>query len=389
MVVIGLGAAGSATLYQAAKLGARVIGIDRFNPPHDRGSSHGETRITRQAIGEGREFVPLVLRSHEIWEELEATTGRDLLTRNGGLILAIAGLAGSHHGRASFLQDTIDAAVEFKIPHQLLGSEEIRHRFPQFKLRGDESAYFEPGAGFVRPEACIEAQLSQAKRLGAKICTSEAVLKISVQAAGSIEVTTNRATYSTAHVVVTAGPWTQTFFKEDVDLFRIYRQVLNWFSIATNPERYSPDRCPVFIWLTGTESRDMLYGFPAVNGPGGGVKISTEQYDNTVDPDTVSRAVSSAEVTAMYVKYIELRLPDISGKCLRSETCLYTVTPDAKFVVDRLGDHEHVVVASACSGHGFKHSAALGEALARDACGLPSSIDLSAFRLRRFNDATR
>src|SRR5271166_3214578 len=113
IVVVGLGAVGSAALYQSAKLGAKVVGIDRFSPPHDQGSSHGETRITRQAIGEGREFVPLVLRSNEIWEELEAATGRNLMTRNGGLILASDGITGNHHGSSSFLQDTIDAANEF------------------------------------------------------------------------------------------------------------------------------------------------------------------------------------------------------------------------------------------------------------------------------------
>src|ERR1035441_6560974 len=128
IVVFGLGAVGSATLYQAAKLGAEVIGIDRLEPPHGQGSSHGETRITRQAIGEGREFVPLVLRSNEIWEELEAATGRSLMTRCGGLVLAASEVGGSHHGSSSFLPDTVKAAKEFGIPHQLLAHGDIRHR---------------------------------------------------------------------------------------------------------------------------------------------------------------------------------------------------------------------------------------------------------------------
>src|SRR5664279_6287621 len=160
IAVIGLGAVGSATLYQAAKLGARVIGIDRFVPPHDQGSSHGETRITRQAIGEGREFGPLVLRSNEIWEELEAATGASLMTRNGGLVLASHDVGGNHHGSRSFLQDTIDAAVEFGIPHETLRADEIRRRFPQFRLTADEEGYFEPGAGFLRPEACVKTPVS-------------------------------------------------------------------------------------------------------------------------------------------------------------------------------------------------------------------------------------
>src|SRR5208282_719857 len=133
ILVIGLGAVGSAALYQATRLKARVIGIDRFAPPHDQGSSHGNTRITREAIGEGREFVPLVLRSNQIWEELEAASGRSLLTRSGGLVLATLG-GGSHHGSRSFLQDTIDAAKTFGIPHQQFSTDEIRRRYPQFRL---------------------------------------------------------------------------------------------------------------------------------------------------------------------------------------------------------------------------------------------------------------
>src|SRR5579863_5498125 len=144
ILVVGLGAVGSATLYQAAKRGACVLGIDRFVPPHDQGSSHGDTRITRQAIGEGREFVPLVLRSHQIWREIEVATGRDLLTCNGGLVLASPNIPGNHHGSRSFLQDTIDTATEFGIPHEVLPTDEIHRRYPQFALRGDELGYFEP-----------------------------------------------------------------------------------------------------------------------------------------------------------------------------------------------------------------------------------------------------
>src|SRR5271165_2801131 len=168
IAVIGLGAVGSAAIYQAAKLGARVVGMDRFEPPHDQGSSHGETRITRQAIGEGREFVPLVLRSNQIWEELEAATGRNLMTRNGGLVLASPGVEGNHHGSSSFLLDTINAANNFGIPHQQLSTDDIHRIYPQFRLTAGEVGYFEPGAGFLRPEACVETQIAQAKKLGAK-----------------------------------------------------------------------------------------------------------------------------------------------------------------------------------------------------------------------------
>src|SRR5215469_3389059 len=304
VVVVGVGAVGSAALYQTAKLGAKVIGIDRFVPPHDRGSSHGETRITRQAIGEGREFVPLVVRSNEIWEELEAATGRRLLTLNGGLVLASAGIHGSHHGSNAFLAETIDAAKSFSIPHEVLSTDEIRHRFPQFQLTADEQGYFEPRAGFLRPEACLKTQIAQAQLLGARVFTSETVLAMS-QETGTVEVTTNKATYSTAKVILTAGPWISSFLPpEYASNFLVYRQTLCWFALKQNGHRYAPECFPIFIWITGNELEDMLYGFPAVDGPDGGIKAATECYDRTVDPDAVAGEVGDESVTRMYSQYI-------------------------------------------------------------------------------------
>jgi sarcosine oxidase len=387
VLVVGLGAVGSAVLYQSARLGARVIGIDRFVPPHDQGSSHGDTRITRQAIGEGRDFVPLVLRSNHIWEELEAATGRSLMVRNGGLVLASPNLPGDHHGSTSFVQDTINAAMEFGIPHEVLSAEEIQHRYPQFYLRGDEVGYFESGAGFLRPEACIETQLDLAKQLGAQVFTSEVVLDFKPLDDGSVQVRTSANNYCVGHVIVTAGPWIAKLLGEDLaGLFRVYRQILCWFALAQNAERYTPERFPIFIWITGNRPCDMMYGFPAVDGPLGGIKIGTEQYEATVDPDAVERTISPSVINALYADYIAPRFPDVSSECLRTTTCLYTVTPDAKFIVDRFGGRKNIAFASACSGHGFKHSAALGEALALQALGKPATVDLSAFRLRRFTN---
>ena len=390
ILVVGLGAVGSATLYQAARLGARVIGIDRFVPPHDQGSSHGDTRITRQAIGEGREFVPLVLRSNQIWEELEAATGRSLLTRNGGLVLASPSMPGNHHGSTSFIQDTIAAAREFGIAHEILSSDELGQRYPQFRLRGDEIGYFEPGAGFLRPEACIEVQLSLAQKLGARVLTSQIVTGCRQTHGGMVEVTTDSSVYSAAKVIVTAGPWIRKLLAPSyAAYFKIYRQVLFWLTLAQHAERYTPERFPVFIWIAGNRPRDMMYGFPAVDGPLGGVKIAAEQYDATVDPDAVPRNVTNAEISAMYTDYLASHFPDVSSQCLRSATCLYTVTPDARFVVANVGESENIIFASACSGHGFKHSAAMGEALALRALDQPSQIDLSGFSLKRFSAGMR
>jgi sarcosine oxidase len=381
ILVIGLGAVGSAALRHAAKLKAHVIGIDRFAPPHDRGSSHGDTRITRQAIGEGREYVPLALRSNEIWEELEAATGRSLLTRCGCLILSSPNVPGRHHGSSSFLQDTIDAAREFDIAHEILSTAEIRRRYPQFRLRGDELGYFEPGAGFLRPEACIQAQLHTARQAGATILTDETVTHITPSGNAAVEVRTNKETCSAARVIVTAGAWVGKLLGGEYSgRFKVYRQTMCWFALAKNRERYAPGKFPVFIWIAGNEPEDMLYGFPAIDGPDGGIKAAGERYESTVDPDTGSREANAAEVAALYSGYLAPHFPDLSSTCLRASTCLYTVTPNARFIVDQLRDHHNVWFASACSGHGFKHSAALGESLADLALGRQPKVDLSGFR---------
>ena len=378
ILVVGLGAAGSAALYQAAKLGARAIGIDRFHPPHDLGSSHGETRITRQAIGEGGEYVPLVLRSNQIWEELEAASGQSLLMHNGALILQSPHIVGDHHGSTSFLADTIAAAKENDIPHQVLSTAEIRKRFPQFRLENDEAGYFEPGAGFLRPEACIETQLAEAKRLGAEIRTGETVT--SVRAEGtSVRVTSDRESYSVGHAILAAGPWISRLLPNQIARqLLVYRQVMTWYALAGNHERYTPQHFPVFIWITGNRPSDMFYGFPAIDGSTA-IKTATERYDSAVDPDRVERKVSDDEIAELYANYIATRLPDVSPECVRAATCLYTVAPGARFIIDQADDAGRILFASACSGHGFKHSPAVGEALARRALGLPPLVDLSMF----------
>jgi sarcosine oxidase len=379
ILVAGLGAVGSAALYQAAKLGARALGIDRFHPPHDIGSSHGETRITRQAIGEGREYVPLALRSNQIWEEIEAATGRSLLTRNGALILQSPRTKGDHHGSASFLGDTIAAAQENNIAHEVLSTSQIRERFPQFRVENDEAGYFEPGAGFLRPEACIETQLALARKLGAEVRTGETVTN--VQPSGnSVEVATDRTTYSAGHAILTAGPWISKLLPNTIARnLRVYRQVMTWFALARKPDLYTPQRFPVFIWITGNRPSDMFYGFPAIDGSANGVKTATERYDTAVDPDQVERNVSDDEIASLHTNYIATRLPDVSPRCVRSATCLYTVAPGARFVIDQTDDAGRILFATACSGHGFKHSAAVGEALVRRALKLPDVVNLAPF----------
>lgn len=377
VVVVGLGAMGSAALYQLARRGARVIGLDQHRPPHTYGSSHGETRITRQAIGEGVAYVPLVLRSHQIWRELEAQTGASLFLACGGLILSSPVGEALHHGKPQFLQRTIQAAQQFGIPHELLDAAQIEARFPQFGLKGDETGYYEPGAGLLYPERCIQVQLELAQRLGASVHTGERVQRLIPQADG-VQVETDKNRYAAAKVVVSAGAWAADLLSGPfARVLRVYRQVLFWLE-AQNPQAYAPGRFPIFIWMFGSGEGEHFYGFPQVTQ---GVKVATEQSRVSTHPDRVERAVLEAEIQAFLERYVQGRLRGLGPACLRSATCLYTSTADGDFILDRHPDSERILVASPCSGHGFKHSAAVGAIMAELALEGQSALDITPFRL--------
>lgn len=357
LLVIGLGAVGSATLLHAAGQGASVRGIDRFAPPHAHGSTHGESRITRLAIGEGAEYVPLVRRSHELWRALEAASGQSLYVACGGLVLARRGLASPMHGQASFFDHTLAVARAHGIGHELLDADGIAARWPQFGLSGDEQGYHEPEAGYVRPEACVAAQLALARERGAQIGTGERLLGWQVDARG-LRIETDRARYRPGQAVLALGAWLPGMLGPAAPPLRVTRQVLHWFA-ADPPAAYADSRFPIFIWNWGAAPGEVFYGFPDL---GGGVKVATE-HDAPCDPDRVERVVRAQESADLHARHVVGRLHGVSARVLRTATCLYTEAPGARFLVDRL-DLGGPIIASACSGHGFKHSAALGEALA-------------------------
>ena len=365
VAVVGLGAVGAATLYQLAKRGARVLGVDRLAPPHALGSSHGESRITRLAIGEGDEYVPLARRSHEIWRELERETGRELLTANGGLWISSAARQVDSHV-PDFFAKTLAAARRFGIAHELLDAAQIRARFPQFAVAGDERGYFEPQAGFVRPEACVAAQLEMARRHGAEI---------------RLDARVDEPHALAPQVVLAVGAGVARFLPAPLaGRFTVTRQVQHWFA-PRDPARFTPGRFPVFIWELQTR-RNVLYGFPEA-APGAGVKFGTEQYRRTASiEDPEWRGVDPAEGAAMYRDLVQPHVRDILPATLRSEPCLYTATQAFRFIVDRHPEHANVIVASACSGHGFKHSAAIGEAVAEWIAAGPRPDTLSPFTWR-------
>jgi sarcosine oxidase len=374
---------GSAAAYQLAKRGQRVLGIDQFSPPHAFGSSHGDTRITRLAIGEGVHYTPLVMRSHEIWRDIEKETGADLLASVGGLMISSTARTANLHVR-NFFENTVAAAEKFRIPHEVLNAAEIRRRFPQFRVRDGEIGYYERSAGFLRPEACIRAQLTLAEKYGAAIHRNEKVLAFNSSGA-AVTVTTERNSYIAEKLILTAGSWLPEIIGgAHANLFRVLRQVLFWFDVKGSIEPFLPGNCPIFIWEVQGSSR-AIYGFPAIDGAKGGVKIATQQYETATTPHLVHREVSEDEIAAMYSQCVAPYLPDLDRNCVKAVTCLYTVTSDSGFVIDDHPDFPRVIVASCCSGHGFKHSAAIGEALAELAIDGKTRFDLEAFKIGRFS----
>ena len=383
LIVVGVGAMGSAALCQAALRGVRVLGIDRFEPPHEFGSSHGETRITRQAIGEGAEFVPLVLRSNVLWRELEAATGEILMVQNGGLVLLDA-VAGQTEGPGGdFFARTVASAGQYSIAHEMLTADGIRSRYPQFRVQDGAQGYFEPGAGFLYPERCIAAQLKVAAAKGARLQTGEIVTAIRTDSFG-VEVMTNRGQYRAGGVVLSPGPWMSGWARQicglPEDVFSVYRQTLYWFALQKPSRLFLPESMPIFIW-NSMQIEKGFYGFPTLDGVS--IKVATEQLVSTSDPDEGPVEVSSAEKLAFYEQFVTEGLLGLSDQCLRAKTCFYTVVPDHKFVIDHAVESDRIWFASACSGHGFKHSAAIGEALVLKALGESPTTDLGPFTRNR------
>ncbi|AZC36708.1 N-methyl-L-tryptophan oxidase [Pseudomonas chlororaphis] len=382
VVVVGLGAMGAATLYQLAKRGLKVAGIDRFAPPHDQGSSHGDTRITRQAVGEGVAYVPLAIRAQQIWRELEAQQDEPLFEQCGVLVMTSSATPTGQDGTPDFTENTLALARQFGIEHEVLDATQIRQRFPQFAPIHDSAlGYFEPGGGYVRPERCIDAQLTLARQLGATLITGETVLGIDSDP-GRVQVTCQNRRISAAKVVVCAGMWSSQLLGAPFDrLLRVCRQTLYWYQLA-EPLIF-PERSPSFI-VHGASDEQTCYGFPPIPGEGS-MKIATEQYSETSTPDSLDRQVSAAQSEAMYRDLVLANITGVTPQLVKSAVCAYTLTPDSHFIIDEHPRLANVTVVSACSGHGFKHSAAIGEALAQRLVDGRSEIDLSAFSLARFD----
>jgi sarcosine oxidase len=368
-VVIGLGAMGGAALYHLARRGRRVLGLERFTPGHAHGSSHGLTRVIRLGYFEHPSYVPLLRRAYALWRDLEAASGQRLLH--------VTGIAEIGPPDSELVRGTLAAARLHDLPHEVLGAPDLTRRIPAFRLPADYVGVLQPDGGFLAAEAANAAHLALAQAAGATVRPSTPVLAVEPRA-GGVRVFTADGPIEAASAIVAAGPWVKKLLPDLPAPLRVTRQVMAWLA-PRDPDAFASERFPVFLLES---PHGIHYGFPILDDAG--LKLAKHfHHDETVDPDAYDRAVSPADEAAIRAPLREF-LPAADGPLRSAATCLYTMAPDGDFVVDRLPGAPQIVIASPCSGHGFKFAGVIGEIVADLATTGATAHDISRFRLARF-----
>jgi sarcosine oxidase len=368
VIVIGLGAMGSAALWQLARRGVRVLGLDRYGIGHAMGSSHGLTRIIRLAYFEHPDYVPLLRRAYELWREAENLSGQRLLFVTGSID---GGLE-----RSRVIQGALQSCREHGLPYKLLDAREAQRRFPGYRLPASHLAVYQADGGFLASERAIFAHLSLALGAGAEIHGHEPVLAVEPSGGGAV-VVTQSARYETGRVIVAAGAWVGDLVPELAGKAVPERQVLGWFQ-PKRPEIFALGRFPVSNVLS---EAGHFYQFPIWGQPGFKIGLYHHLHEKG-HPDALSRETTPEDEAALR-EGIRLLFPDADGPLLRMTTCLFTNTPDEHFVIDTLPGRPQIIVASPCSGHGFKFASVIGELLADLASTGAARQPISLFRLDR------
>jgi sarcosine oxidase len=376
-IVLGVGGFGSGALYHLVRRGARVLGIERFGIAHDRGSSHGETRIIRKAYFEHPDYVPLLHRAYELWRDLERESGCKLMHQVG---LFIAG-----RPECESVSGTLLAAKLHNLPVDKLDAAGARRRFSGFRFRDDFTVVFEPEAGYLEVENCVAQHIAAAVSHGAEVRTGETVM--AWQSDGrSVTVRTDRGEYSAASLVITAGPWASQILDESWTApnhfdwkgrLRVVRKPVFWFSAG---DVYDFDHGnSTFFFETAA---GQFYGFPRIDGQT--IKLAEHTGGDTVaDPLTVDRGLGPADLTQVR-EFVREFMPALGPEPVRHSVCMYTKTPDSHFCIDRHPEWENVVIGAGFSGHGFKFTTVLGEALADLAQAGRTNLPVGFLSLGRF-----
>ena len=354
VIVIGLGGMGSGAACHLASRGKRVLGLEQFTPAHDRGSSHGESRIIRQAYHENPAYVPLVQRAFKLWEELERDTGLKMLSLTGGLMIGPSD--------SGVVRGTIRSAIEHELRYEVFEADELRRRYPVFRPRPDDVAVFETKAGFLRPEIAVRAHLQLATQHGADLQFGETIQSWKSNAAtDSVEVVTDLGTYSASRLIIAAGAWAQRLIPDLPVTFNIRRHTMCWFAPQDGIDNYLPTRMPIYIWEVNEQ--EAFYGFPATDGQAGGVKAAMHSGGDPCTPETLVTNSISPEINELRGNLAQF-IPGLNARIIKSAPCMYTLTPDEHFIVSTHPDIPQVAIAAGFSGHGFKFASVIGEVLA-------------------------
>ena len=367
VVVAGLGAMGSATIHELASRGVRALGLDRFAPPHRLGSTHGRTRIIREAYFEHPLYVPLLHRAYERWSHLERDAGRQLFYQTGGLMIGPAA--------GELVSGAERSAREHGLPHEMLDAGDVRRRFPG--LEPDESmvALFEPRAGMLLPEACIESWHDLAKAHGAELRTNEPLLEWKASDQG-VAIRTGSGWVESGALVLATGAWLPEALGVALPLV-VERQLFHWFEPVRGAERFRADACPIALWEY--PEGHMFATFPDL---GDGFKAGIHHDGETTTPSTVRRD-PDAEDERLIRELLDQLVPDSAGAVREARVCLYTNTPDSHFVLDHHPASPNVTIVSACSGHGFKFASVIGEIAADLATRQSARFDIAPFSAQR------
>jgi sarcosine oxidase len=371
VIVIGVGAMGSSACFHLARRGVRVLGLEQFDIPHALGSSHGQSRMIRLAYYEHPDYVPLLRRAYQLWDDLESLSGQKLLYRTGGVYI------GPMEGEV--VSGSLRAAREHKLAHELLDHAELGKRFPQFKVPVSWVAMWEPEAGFLTPENVIAAYAEATLRGGAELHGREAVVEWNADASG-VKVRTERDEYHAEKLIFCGGPWTSKLMADLGVRLNVTRQVLGWVW-PKDPELFELGRLPV--WAIDHLDGTLHYGFPLLKDVPG-FKIGHHGPGRETDPDRVTRDPQAGDEETFRPVLKEM-IPAADGALLSMKVCMYTNSRDHHFIIDRHPVHERVTLACGFSGHGFKFASVVGEILADFALEGKTRLPAQFLGLGRFN----
>ncbi len=369
VIVLGVGGMGSAACYHLARRGLSTLGIEQFEINHDRGSSHGRTRVIRKAYFEDPRYVPLVERSFTHWRELESASGESLLQLTGCLNMGPAAHACVRGARRS--------AEQHGLPFEMLERAEIRRRWPALQPDADDVGVFEEDAGFLFPERCIAAQVRMAESLGCRIEAQRRVTGWRADGAG-ITVETDGGSRKCQSLVITAGAWLGQVAAELKLPLLVERQVQAWFA-PKDPTMFSVGRMPVFIHFVADRA---YYAIPANEQPW--VKVARHHGGVFTTADHVDRTIASSDEHDIR-SYLQRHLPGADAPLADARVCLYTNTPDDHFLIDRHPAHSNVLIAGGFSGHGFKFAPVVGEVMADLVTAGRTAQPIETFSLGRFS----